>query len=277
MAYNVFKGYELLFERLNVDGSPLTSPTIDDVLLIDYPQAVRLARVFEDAVVTKNEGPTGTICQVTKAAKLIGANLGLQLAKLSPKLAYYFEGGTYDNATNKHTPPLYSAAAPPPFSVKAFVGRYDDGKHDIADLAGYLKITCPKCTGTFQEIAADLASIANPSVNIVSEEYIDSVTPGNSKPCYDIDEVALLPSEDDYDVPFKITDASGNVEGAVVSVTVDGTPVTDTSAADGTCELALPLGTHTYSVTKSGYTTKTGEVVVDLVNGLVTVLIVTAG
>ena len=274
MAYNVFKGYELLLERLNVDGSPLSSPTIDDVLLIDYPQSIRLARIFEDAVVTKNQGPTGTISQVTQSAKLVGATLGAQLAKLSPKLAYFFEGGAYDNSTNKHTPPLYSEAAPPPFSVKAFVARYDDGKHDIADLEGYLKITCPKCTGTFQEISADLANFGNPNVTINSEEYVDSVTPGNSKPCYDIDEAALLPSEDDYDVPFKIADASGNVEGAVVSVTVPGAAVTDTSAADGTCELALPLGTHTYTVTKASYTTKTGEVTVDLVNGLVTVLIV---
>lgn len=275
MAYNLFKSRELLFKRLNVDGSPLANPTEDDVLLLDYPQSLRFARVFEDAVVVKNEGPTGTICQVTKAAKLVGATAGLQIAKLPAKLAYFLEGGTYDNATDVHTPPMYDDAAPNPFSVEAFIPHYTDGKHDIADIEGYLKLRLPKCTGTFDEMTVDNANFGNPNVTITSEEYVDVAVPANSEPCYAFTKETVLPSADDYAVTFAVEDSVGAVDGAVVSVTVAGTPVTDTTDAQGAAELQLPLGTHTYTITKSGYTTGTGSVTVTLLGAAVEVTLVT--
>lgn len=277
MAFNVFKNRELLFKRLNVDGSPLTNPTADDVYLLDYPQSLRFARVFEDAVVTKNEGPEGTICQVTRSAKLVGATAGIQLAKLPAKLAYFFEGGTYDDATDTHTPPMYADAAPNPFSVEAFIPHYTDGKHDVADISGYIKLRLPKCTGTFEELTVDNANFGNPNVTITSEEYVDGAVPANSEPCYAFSKETVLPSDDDYAVTFAITDSVGDVEGAVVSVTVAGTPVTDTTDADGAAELQLPIGTHTYTITKDTYTEKTGEVTVTLLGGTVAAVIVLAG
>lgn len=275
-SFNVFKGREIVFERLNIDGSPLVSPTANDKLLINYTQQVRFARVYEEAATHKNEGPTGTICEVNKNRKLIGATAGLQIAKIVPWLAWLFEGGTFDELTGKHTPPFYDDAAPPPFRATIYMAKYKDGKHDIADVDGFLKLTLPKCTGAYQEWTADNANFANPNVTIDSKEYVDEVTPENSVSCYDFDVATLLPSQDDYAVPFLVKDGEAGVEGAEVSVIVAGVPVSAQTDTEGVAELALPIGVHSYTVKKAAFADKTGTVTVGLINDVVDVTI-TAG
>lgn len=275
MADNILKVREIVFNRLNADGSPITIKTADDAMLIDYGQSVGISYLYKDGTEIENVGPLGTICKVKMPDEFTGCQADMQVAKRSNLLSYMIQGGTYDSATDVHVPPFSTDDAPNPVSVDFYCEIYDDGDHFHGEQTGYFKFSMPKATGRFSSESFGNDAFSNPSLTLTGKEYIDGTQPANSKPCYYITDSATLPSEGSYSAPFHITGTLGvDLVGAVVSVTVNGAPVTDTSDAEGLAELTLPYGVHSYTVTMDAYTTKTGTITVGLVNGVTEVAMV---
>lgn len=267
MPDNVLKVREIKFTKLQASGAPLVTPTAADVLLLDYGQSVNFSFLTEDGKEMANEGPLGTICKVKTPDKLIGCQADMQVAKRSNKLTYFIQGGSYVEATDVHTPPFSTSDAPDPVAVEFYGEMYDDGEHFHGEQTGYVKWSLPKAKGKLSGESFTNDSFDNPSLTLTGKEYIDTATPGNSKPCYLITEVATLPSDGSYTQPFLCVDnLDAPVTGVLVSVTVDGTPVTGTTAADGTCELTLPYGVHTYTASKESMVSVTASVTVGLIN-----------
>lgn len=272
MPDNVLTVREIKLTRLQANGAPITTPTAKDVMLIDYGQTIGITYLTEDGKKITNEGPLGKICEVVDPDKLIGCQADMQLAKVSSKFRWFVQGGSYVEATDKHTAPYSTDTAPVPVAIEFYAEKYEDGEHFHGEQTGYLKFMLPKAKGKLGNENYDKGSFTNPSCTWTGKEYIDSVTPGNSKPCYDTDTAATLPSEGSYAVPFKAVDnAEAPVTGVLVSVTVDGTPVTGTTGADGTVELTLPYGVHTYTATKEAMVTATASIAVGLINDEITV------
>lgn len=267
MNYNLFQAREIVLERLNMDGSPLAAPTDADILFIDTPQTISFGTDKTDSEEIVNEGPEGPVCTVDKPGKLKSSRMGLQMAHVIPKLRYFCEGGKFDVATGKHTAPFSGDAAPPPFRVTAYVENYADGEHLHGDLAGFMKILMPKCTGTVEDMSGDGSSFVNPNVNFVGKEYKDKVAPENSVPCYDMTDAEKLPSDMEYDATISITDDVGALAGA--TVTIEGeTPVTTDAQGEATFKLAP--GVYPFTASKSSYTSGNGTLTVTLLGGTAT-------
>lgn len=268
MADNLIKVAEIVVKKLQSTGAPLASPTADDVILINYGQDISLEDVITDGERIEQLGPEGVVCALQADDEFTGATVTGNLAKYPKKLKYLLMGGTYVAATDTWTPPMAGTINVAPVEVKFYCEKYNDGENTETDLVGYEVLVLPKAKGRLGALSVSNTAFTSGPFTFNAKDYV-AVDPAESKPCYYFDaEAAALPSAGSYAQPFHIVESVGETDlaGVLISVTVNGAPVTGTTDADGEASLTLPYGVHTYTATKDTYTALTGSITVGLVN-----------
>lgn len=266
MAYNLIKVAEIVLRKLQTTGAPIVAPTANDVVLIQYGQDISIEEQFIDGDRIEARGPEGIICALEDDDEFIGVVATGNLAKWPQKLKYLAMGGSYVAATDLWTPPMRGKISVAPLQVELYAERYSDGENTGTDLVGYEKIIFPKSKIKLGPLEISNSDFSGGALTVEGKDYV-AADPANSKPCYYFDTMAsALPSAASYAQPFNIVDSGGALTGVLVSVTVAGSAVTDTTDASGDAELSLPVGVHSVTISKTGYTSQTFNVTVGLVN-----------
>lgn len=266
MADNLVKVAEIVLRKLQATGAPLAAPTADDVMVISYGQDISIEEQFNEGERIESKGPDGVICALEDDDEFTGVVATGNIAKWPQKLKHLAMGGSYVKATDLWTPPMRGKINVAPLQVELYAEKYSDGENTESDLVGYEKIVFPKAKIKLGALEISNSNFSGGSLTIEGKDYV-AADPANSKPCYYFDTMASsLPSAGSYAVPFNIVDGSGALVGVLVSVTVNGSAVTDTTDASGDAELSLPVGVHSVTISKTEYTSQTFSIVVGLVN-----------
>lgn len=143
--------------------------------------------------------------------------------------------GTFDYNDNVWTPPATGV-----FKLYSLYLKLQSG-HEISDI---------KSDTIYIDDTLDSAAVHGSLITGAEDATVSEKT------------LMLNFPEKTYATTFSVTDGSAAVEGATVKATAGGKDYTATTDSTGKAVLDLPAGSYTYTVTKSGFETKSDSITV---------------
>ena len=137
----------------------------------DLTMSIGMTKNKKDKEEIDQEGAKGGITRMLISAKLLGQTLAIAMKDKDYEMLELIQGGTFDRASGRYTPPPSTRLESPLFFIDVFSPIYGEGENKMENMSGYEQLRFLSCTGMEGDVPVEAKAWANYAYDVEASEY----------------------------------------------------------------------------------------------------------